>query len=272
MTADRTATPDQPGYLTVRGIQKIYNPGPGAIEALRNVSFDVAGRQFVSILGASGSGKSTLLMMVAGLETITAGSIAIANEPIRKPRPDVGIIFQDPTLLPWLTALQNVLFPIEIMRRPVDRYRAKAKDLLAMVGLKDFMHNKPRQLSGGMRQRVAICRALVHDPALLLMDEPFSALDAITRDELNIALLDIWDRYHQTALFVTHNIRESVFLSDRVIVLGGRPASVVADVEIPFPRPRDFSIGETLEFNRICGFLRERIAAYHGQPARTLAA
>src|SRR5687767_3058603 len=130
MTADRTGTPDQPGYLTIRGVQKIYNPGSGAIEALRNVSFDVTGRQFVSILGASGSGKSTLLMMVAGLETITAGSIAIANEPIRKPRQDVGIIFQDPTLLPWLTALQNVLFPIEIMRRPVARYLAKAKDLL----------------------------------------------------------------------------------------------------------------------------------------------
>jgi NitT/TauT family transport system ATP-binding protein len=263
MIGDRAAQDGQAGYLAIRGVQKVYNPGPSAIEALRNVSFEVKEGQFISILGASGSGKSTLLMMVAGLEAISAGTIAIRNEPIRKPRQDVGIIFQDPTLLPWLTALQNVIFPIEIMRRPVDAYLAKAKDLLALVGLKDFMHVKPRQLSGGMRQRVAICRALVHEPALLLMDEPFSALDAITRDELNIALLDIWERYHQTALFVTHNIRESVFLSDRVIVLGGRPAGVVADVAIPFPRPRIFSVGDTVEFNQICAFLREKIAAYH---------
>ena len=153
----------RPGYLSIQGAGKTYNPGRDATVALRNVSFEVGGGEFVSILGASGCGKSTLLMMVCGLEPITAGRIFIGGEAVARPRPDVGIIFQDATLLPWQTALQNVLFPIEIMRRSIAEYRPKAEELLALVGLKDFMHRKPAQLSGGMRQRVAICRALVHN-------------------------------------------------------------------------------------------------------------
>jgi len=144
--------------------------------------------------------------------------------------------------------------------------------LLELVGLADARHRRPRQLSGGMRQRVAICRALIHEPKLLLMDEPFSALDAITRDELNVTLLDIWERYHQTALFVTHSIREAVFLSDRVVVIGRRPGQVVMDVAIPFARPRELSVGETVEFNRICGELRRAIAESHAAVSRTDAA
>jgi NitT/TauT family transport system ATP-binding protein len=262
----------RPGYLSIQGAGKTYNPGREATVALRNVSFEVGGGEFVSILGASGCGKSTLLMMVCGLEPITAGRIFIGGEAVARPRPDVGIIFQDATLLPWQTALQNVLFPIEIMRRSVAEYHPKALELLALVGLKDFMHKKPAQLSGGMRQRVAICRALVHNPSLLLLDEPFSALDAITRDELNVALLDIWERYQQTAVFVTHSIREAVYLSDRVIVLGGRPAGVIADVQVPFTRPRPFSIGDTLEFNEICAMLRGKIADGHRQQHQAKAA
>ena len=250
-------------FVQVEGVGKTYQAHDGAVEALRNVSFQVAGRQFISILGASGCGKSTLLMMVAGLETISAGRITIGGKSVTSPRRDVGVIFQDPTLLPWKSALENVLFPIEIFKQPLVHYRDHAKSLLHLVGLGDAMHKRPRQLSGGMRQRVAICRALVHDPSVLLMDEPFSALDAITRDELNVALLDIWDRHHQTALFVTHSIREAVFLSDRVIVLGGHPGCVLADVAIPFARPRDLSIGETTEFNRICGELRDFVAEGH---------
>jgi NitT/TauT family transport system ATP-binding protein len=262
----------RPGYLSIQGAGKTYNPGREATVALRNVSFEVGGGEFVSILGASGCGKSTLLMMVCGLEPITAGRIFIGGEAVARPRPDVGIIFQDATLLPWQTALQNVLFPIEIMRRSVAEYHPKALELLALVGLKDFMHKKPAQLSGGMRQRVAICRALVHNPSLLLLDEPFSALDAITRDELNVALLDIWERYQQTAVFVTHSIREAVYLSDRVIVLGGRPAGVIADVQVPFTRPRPFSIGDTLKFNEICAMLRGKIADGHRQQHQAKAA
>ena len=260
------------GYLSIQGAGKTYNPGPEATVALRNLSFEVSSGEFVSILGASGCGKSTLLMMVAGLESITAGRISVGGEAVLRPRPDVGIIFQDATLLPWQTALQNVLFPIEIMRRSVAEYRPKAEELLALVGLQDFMQKKPAQLSGGMRQRVAICRALVHNPSLLLLDEPFSALDAITRDELNVVLLDIWERYQQTAVFVTHSIREAVYLSDRVIVLGGRPASVIADLRVPFARPRPFSVGDTVEFNQICAMLREKIADGHRQQHQARAA
>jgi len=182
------------------------------------------------------------------------------------------VIFQDPTLLPWKSALENVLFPIEIYGLPFDEYRARAEALLELVGLAEARHRRPRQLSGGMRQRVAICRALIHEPKLLLMDEPFSALDAITRDELNVTLLDIWERYHQTALFVTHSIREAVFLSDRVVVIGRRPGQVVMDVAIPFARPRELSVGETVEFNRICGELRRAIAESHAAVSRTDAA
>ncbi len=239
------------------------------MEALRNVTFDVPARQFVSLLGASGCGKSTLLMMIAGLEHVSAGRISVGGQAVVKPRSDVGIIFQDATLLPWATTMANIMFPIEIMRRPPAEYEERARELLRLVGLEGAEGKKPRQLSGGMRQRVAICRALVHNPSLLLMDEPFSALDAITRDELNVALLDIWERFHQTAIFVTHSIREAVYLSDRVVVLGGKPASVIEDLEIPFERPRHVEIGDTPEFNRICAHLRAKIAVGHAAQRST---
>lgn len=255
-------------FVRIEGVGKTYAAEEGDLEALRNVSFNVSSRQFISILGASGCGKSTLLMMAAGLESISSGEIAIGGQVVRSPRRDVGIIFQDPTLLPWKSALENVLFPIEIFGLSYSEYRPRAESLLRLVGLGEAMHKRPRQLSGGMRQRVAICRALIHEPSVLLMDEPFSALDAISRDELNVALLEIWDRFHQTALFVTHSIREAVFLSDRVIVLGGRPGQILADVGIPFPRPRELAIGETPEFNKICGELRGFVAAGHaGAPS-----
>ena len=225
-------------------VGKSYRNDGLTSEVLRNVSLDIPERQFISILGPSGCGKSTLLMMLAGLEPITTGTIEIAGQPVRAPRRDVGIIFQDPTLLPWKSALENVLFPIEIFGLGCERYRSRAEALLELVGLSDARDKRPRRLSGGMRQRVAICRALIHEPKVLLMDEPFSALDAITRDELNMTLLDIWELHQQTAFFVTHSIREAVYLSDRVIVLGQTPGQVVADLTIPFARPRDFDIGE----------------------------
>ena len=172
-------------------------------------------------------------------------------------------MFQDPTLLPWKSAYDNVLFPIRVLKRPLDAYRDGARKLLERVGLDGFMHKKPHELSGGMRQRVAICRALVYDPELLIMDEPFSALDAITRDEMNELLLDLWQQYTKTALFVTHSIREAAFLADRVLVMTRRPATIVEDLTIPFARPRPIAIGESREFNEICGHLRERIEEGH---------
>src|SRR5262249_43602630 len=169
-------------YVVLDAVKKIYDTRESADDAVSFVSFAARAGEFVSILGPSGCGKSTLLMMVAGLEPLTAGRIDVAGQPITGPRADIGVIFQDPVLLPWKSVLDNVLFPIHILKRPVREYAQRARQLLDMVGLSEFSAKRPHQLSGGMRQRVAICRALVHDPTLLLLDDPFSALDAITRD------------------------------------------------------------------------------------------
>ena len=254
----------QAPYVEVSEVKKVYRNGTSeAVEAVSSVNFTVSRGQFVAVLGPSGCGKSTLLMMVGGLETPTAGRIVIDGTPMTAPRTSIGIMFQDSTLLPWKSALDNVLFPIRVLKRPVDAYRDGARQLLERVGLHGFADKKPHELSGGMRQRVAICRALVYDPELLLMDEPFSALDAITRDEMNELLLDLWQQYTKTALFVTHSIREAVLLADRVLVMTRRPATIVEDLAIPFARPRSVALGETREFNEICGHLRERIEQSH---------
>jgi NitT/TauT family transport system ATP-binding protein len=250
--------------VDVAEVSKVYRSGTAdAVEAVSSVSFSVPHGQFVAILGPSGCGKSTLLMMVGGLEPVTAGRITIDGAPMTGPRTSIGIMFQDSTLLPWKSALDNVLFPIRILKRPIEEYQVSAAELLERVGLDGFAGKKPHELSGGMRQRVAICRALVYDPELLLMDEPFSALDAITRDEMNELLLDLWQQYTKTALFVTHSIREAVMLADRVLVMTRRPATIVEDLTIPFARRREMAIGESPEFNEICGHLRERIEESH---------
>ena len=247
------------GYIHVDHVKKVYDSGKDAVEAVSGVSFVVDKGEFIAILGPSGCGKSTLLMMCGGLEPASAGSITIDGQQVTGPRANIGVMFQDSTLLPWKTVLENILFPVKIQRRPLRQYRERVLELIEMVGLHGFADKKPHQLSGGMRQRVAICRALVTDPDILLMDEPFSALDAMTRDEMNDALLDIWDRYHKTGLFVTHAIREAVYLADRVLVMTKRPATVVADIRIPFGRPRDPSINNRAEFNDICDQLRQLI-------------
>src|SRR5262245_27597069 len=247
------------GDIHCQGVRKIYGKGLRAFEALRAVSFSVRAGEFVTLLGPSGCGKSTLLMLVGGLESISEGSIELGGTPVTGPRAETGIIFQDPMLLPWKSALDNVLFPIDMMRRPRAKYSGRAQELLRTMGLGEVTRKKPAQLSVGMRQRVSICRALISDPEIMLMDEPFSALDAITRDEMNVLLLDLWERYHKTALFVTHSIREAVLLSDRILVMGGQPSTIIEDVRVPFPRPRDFALTETTEFNTLCGQLRAQI-------------
>ena len=255
-----------PNKSEVAEVSKIYRDGTAdAVEALSSVSFEVPRGEFVAVLGPSGCGKSTLLMAVGGLEPVTSGSIAVGGLPMTGPRPSIGVMFQDSTLLPWKSALDNVLFPIRILKRRLDDYYDTARALLDKVGLHGFTDKKPHELSGGMRQRVAICRALIYDPELLLMDEPFSALDAITRDEMNELLLDLWQQYTKTALFVTHSIREAVLLADRVLVMTRRPATIVEDLPMPFARPRPMSIGESREFNVICGHLRERIEDSHAR-------
>lgn len=245
-----------PSEISCEHVRKIYGKGAKAFEAVSSATFSVEKGEFVSILGPSGCGKSTLLMMVAGLETINAGRIMAGGTPIAEPRSEIGIVFQDPTLLPWKTALENVLFPIEVTHRDRSAYLNRAVELLQMVGLGDAVHKRPSQLSGGMRQRVSLCRALVTDPQILLMDEPFSALDAITRDDMNVVLLEMWERYRKTVLFVTHSIREAVLLSDRVLVMARSPSKIIADIKVPFARPRDITIEETAEFNELCATLR----------------
>ena len=246
------------------GLRKVYDPEGRAVEALHNVNFRIEKGEFVSILGPSGCGKSTLLMMCAGLEDISDGLLTVAEQAMTGPRDDVGIMFQDPTLLPWKTVLENVLFPARIARVPIEPVRDRAIALLRSVGLQSFVQHRPHQLSGGMRQRVSICRALVNDPRLLLMDEPFSALDAITRDQMNVLLLDLWQQQQaRTALFITHSIREAVLLSDRIFVMTKRPATIVQDVVVPFSRPRSSELTEGVEFNQLCGRLRGMIEDSH---------
>ncbi|MCC7228436.1 MAG: ABC transporter ATP-binding protein [Burkholderiaceae bacterium] len=250
-------------YIAATGVGKTYPTRSGPLHAVADATFEAEEGQFISLLGPSGCGKSTLLMMLAGLEGQSKGTLQLAGKPVSGPRRDTGIIFQDATLLPWRSVLDNVMFPIEILKLPRDAHLARAHELLARVGLKGFEEKRPHELSGGMRQRVAICRALVHDPKVLLMDEPFSALDAITRDQMNVVLSDMLERYRKTVIFVTHSIREAVYLSDRVLVMGGRPSSIILDLPVTFTRPRPFAIEDTAEFGALCRQLRETIEQAH---------
>ena len=255
----RISAPTGEPALQIRSVRKVF----GKLEAIRNISFDVADGEFVSLLGPSGCGKSTLLMMIAGLTGPTEGEIKIDGSKVTGPQRTTGVVFQSPVLLPWRTILENVLFPVELLKLPAAKYRDRALELLRMAKIDAFAGALPRQLSGGMKQRAAICRALVHDPRLLLMDEPFSALDAITRDEMGVELLRIWQINRKTVLFVTHSIREAAFLSDRVLVMGQRPATIIDEVAIDLPRPRQIAMTEDEAFNRHVRYLRKAIEASH---------
>lgn len=245
--------------IRVHDVRKVYGSGKSAVEAVRLASFSVQKGEFVSILGPSGCGKSTLLMIVAGLEDATSGGAYLNGREVQAASADVGLIFQEPTLLPWKTTLENIVFPIRLLGKPIEPYLDRARQLMDAVGLHGFAESRPRQLSGGMRQRAAICRALINDAPVLLMDEPFSALDAITRDEMNELLLQLWQQMDKTALFITHSIREAVFLSDRIIVMGARPSRIVANIRVPFQRPRDASIQNEPSFGDLCRELKAMI-------------
>ena len=245
--------------ITASHVRKIYETPSGAVEAVAEADFEIARGDFVAVLGPSGCGKSTLMLMIAGLEAATSGDITLDGSPVLGPQIDTGMMFQDPTLLPWRSVLDNVLFPIDMRGAVSSENRARAESLLRMVDLWAFRDKRPRELSGGMRQRVALARALVNDPRILLMDEPFSALDAITRDEMGYALARIWDTTRKTAIFITHSIREAIFLSDRVLVMGRRPSTIIEDVRIPFARPRDSSIEADPRFNELYLHLKASI-------------
>lgn len=250
-------------YVSVQSVSKIYKTRNGDVKAVEHADFDIEEGDFVSLVGPSGCGKTTLMSIIGGLEPATRGRIFVAGNEVSVPRPDFGYVFQDATLLPWKNVMDNVLFPIRIQKRPIEQYREEAEKLLRLTGLWDSIDKHPSELSGGMRQRVAICRGLINDPRLLMMDEPFSALDAITRDDMNVALNRLWDDVRKTAVFITHNIREAVFLSDRVLVITSQPAKIIADIRVPFQRPRRIEAQEDPVFNEICSFIRERIHESH---------
>jgi NitT/TauT family transport system ATP-binding protein len=231
-----------------------YRADSGPVEALREISFAVARGELVALVGPSGCGKSTLLRIVAGLRPPTAGAVAVDGRPVRGPIAAVGMVFQVPVLLKWRTVRDNVLLPAQLSGLDPSRFRMRADTLLALVGLADFGTRYPRELSGGMQQRASICRALLLDPPLLLMDEPFGALDAMTRDDMNLELLRVWGETlaeRKTIVFVTHSISEAVFLADRVVVMSPRPGRVARIVDVPLPRPRTPATRALPEFGRL---------------------
>ncbi len=235
-------------FAELRGVSKRFPGEEFDVLALDDVSLEIRDGEFISIVGPSGCGKSSLLMLLAGLLPPTSGRVLLEGKEVTRPVTNIGIVFQSDVLLDWRTVLGNVMLQIEIRRLRRDQYLPRALALLETAGLREFERNYPWQLSGGMRQRVSICRALVHDAPLLLMDEPFGALDAITREQMNIVLQQIWDAHRKTVCFVTPSISEAIFLSDRVHVMSPRPGRLVETVEVDLPRPRRLSIRETPEF------------------------
>ncbi len=256
--------------LEVRGLSKVYTARRGAsISALEEVSFSVRAGEFLSIVGPSGCGKSTLLRLVGGLFRSTHGDVRCGGVAVAGPSRRVGMVFQQPTLLPWRTVIENVLLPLRVSGSPSRADVTRAGALLTLAGLAGADHLYPDELSGGMQQRVAICRALVTQPEVLLMDEPFGALDAMTREFMNLELLRIWQEYRTTVLFVTHSIPEAVFVSDRVLVLSPRPGRIVTLTEVPLPRPRTLRMMGIPEFAELTGVVRasleQRVASLDAQ-------
>jgi NitT/TauT family transport system ATP-binding protein len=254
-----SSTPGHRSEIDLVGVSKAYGRGSDAVHALDDINLRVAHNEFVSVLGPSGCGKSTLLLLVAGLLSPSEGTITLQGQRVDGPRRTNGIVFQNAVMLPWRTVIDNVLLPIDLMGENVRHYRTRALELLDIAGIADFAERLPHELSGGMRQRAGICRALIQDPDLLLMDEPFSALDAMTRDEMNLELLRIWERDRKTVIFITHSISEAVFLSDRVVVMSKRPAQIIDDISISLPRPRAVELQETPQFNQLRARIRSLI-------------
>ena len=239
-------------------VHKFYLAGERSVYALKGIDLEVREREFVSIVGKSGCGKSTLLHCIAGLLPVSHGQIWINDEEVKKPgSQDIGLVFQTSALLRWRSTLDNVLLPIEMFGLPRRDYEARARELLRLVELEGFESQYPNQLSGGMQQRAAIARALVHDPSVLLMDEPFGALDAQTRESMNVELMRIWEATPKTVLFVTHDLQEAAFLSNRVVVMSARPGTIQEIVDVPIPHPRTPDVLYSDMFVEITRHLRQ---------------
>jgi NitT/TauT family transport system ATP-binding protein len=255
---ESTSNPDEP-VLIVQSLSAIFPNGNGGLQALEELSFAVHGEEFVCVLGPSGSGKSTLLRILAGLLPPTRGEVCYQGAPISGPRREVGFVFQRANLMPWRTVLGNITLPLELSNLPPTQALESARELVELVGLDGFEDVLPRDLSGGMAQRVAIARALVHDPDTLLLDEPFGALDALTRERMGVELLRIWQARRKTVVMVTHSISEALFLADRVLVLTPRPGRLRLDLQVDLPRPRDVSVRYTPDFGALARQVREAI-------------
>jgi len=225
-------------YIRLRQVGKVYGSRGASMRACEEIDLDIGRSEFVAIVGPSGCGKTTILKMVAGLVPCSAGTITVGGTLVQRPQTDVGIVFQDAIMLDWRDVLANVLIQVDIRRMDRTHYEPVALELLRATGLAGFEHRKPYELSGGMRQRVSICRALVHDPPLLMMDEPFGALDALTREQISMDIQRLWMERRKTALHITHSIPEAVLLADRVVVMSPRPGRIVEIIDIDLPRPR----------------------------------
>ena len=250
-----------PPMVVVDAVSRYFDALDGErLIALDKVALTIGRTEFVALVGPSGCGKSTLLRILAGLIKPSAGTVRIDGAALVEPRERTGIVFQAATLLPWANVLDNILFPLRVTGKPVtEAMHARARELIEVAGLEGFEQRAPRELSGGMQQRVAICRALLNDPDLLLMDEPFGALDALTREEMTLELLRIWAARPKTVVFVTHSIAEAVLLADRVVVMSARPGRIADVIDIELPRPRSFAMAGLPAFNAASERIREQI-------------
>ena len=246
--------------LRVERVGHVYDDHHGHVDALDSISFEIKPGEFVCIVGPSGSGKSTLLRILAGLIQPQQGRVWLDGQLVTSPRPSIGIVFQKANLMPWRTVLDNVALPLELERRSGAEIEQHAQELIDLVGLTGFEASYPSGLSGGMEQRVAIARALIHRPSILLLDEPFGSLDALTRERMALELTRIWTAQRTTVVMVTHSIQEAVFLSDRVLVMTDRPGRIAADIPVRLPRPRDLKLLQEERFAEIAGRIRQAVA------------
>ncbi|HKY26076.1 MAG TPA: ABC transporter ATP-binding protein [Gaiella sp.] len=248
--------------IELKGVSHVFDRKGSRLHALDGINLEIADNEFVTLVGRSGCGKSTLLRIIAGLLKPTAGDVRVGGAPVNGARSDVSFMFQRPALLPWRTVLQNVMLPIEILHLDRRKHRERAEELLALTGLEGFEDRRPDELSGGMQQRVSLCRALVHDPSVLLMDEPFAALDALTREELSLELQRIWNEDRKTIVFVTHSIQEAALLADRIVVMSPRPGRIARILHVDAPRPRSLGVtAHSEELDRVSAELHELLFA-----------
>jgi NitT/TauT family transport system ATP-binding protein len=245
--------------IQVQGLSAVFPNGNGGLQALDDLNFEICPQEFVCVLGPSGSGKSTLLRILAGLLPPTSGEVLVRGRALQGPRRETGFVFQKANLMPWRSVLKNIALPLELMGLPRAQIQSRAREMVELVGLSGFEGVLPRDLSGGMAQRVAIARALVHDPDMLLLDEPFGALDALTRERMGSELLRIWQARRKTVVMVTHSISESLFLADRVLVLSHRPGRLCLDLAVGLDRPRQDSVRYTTEFGNLARLVRAAI-------------